>query len=243
MNHPLLAALLSEDCTARVAACRAIADDPAGVLLVDGLVDGLGDPERAVARAAGDALLALARGSDGVAPLLRAALRTAKPAEAMHNPRARRIRAALVLARLEPPGPGLLPALVDGLGARDGEVRWAAARVLVDMGRLHPEIVGVLVGLVRSAEDPSARRMAAFALRELAPDLPQAAEALLAATDDEDLDVRRAAVTALAGLLDPPPTVSERLAELCADPDETLARLAALARARIDAACREETKR
>ncbi len=242
MSHPLLAALRSDDPAARAAACRAIADDPAGALLVEGLVDGLGDRERTVARAAGEALLALARRSDGVAPLLRAGLRVAQPGAATGDPvagragRARRIRAALLLARLEPPGPGLLPALVDGLGARDGDVRWAAARVLVDMGRLHPEIVGVMIGLVRSAGDPSARRMASFALRELAPDLPQAAAALLSATEDEDRDVRHAAVTALAGLLDPPATVVARLAELCGDPDETLARLASLAHARIEAA-------
>lgn len=137
--------------------------------------------------------------------------------------------AALALARLEPPDPGLLPALVDGLGAREGDVRWSAARVLVDMGRLHPQLVGVLIGLVRSAEDPAARRMAAFALRELAPDHPETARALLAATGDDDPHVRRAAVTALAGLLDPPPEVGARLDALRADPDPTLARLATLA--------------
>jgi HEAT repeat protein len=84
--------------------------------------------------------------------------------------------------------------------------------------------------------------MASFALRELAPDLPQAAQALLAATHDDDRDVRRAAVTALAGLLDPPAEVAERLAALRADPDEILARLATLANARIDAG-RDEEKR
>lgn len=108
-------------------------------------------------------------------------------------------------------------------------MRWSAARVLVDMGRLHPQLVGVLIGLVRSAEDPAARRMAAFALRELAPDHPETARALLAATGDDDPHVRRAAVTALAGLLDPPPEVGARLDALRADPDPTLARLATLA--------------
>lgn len=246
MSHPLVATLHSDDPATRAGACRAIAEDPAGALLVEPLVAALGDPERAVARAAREALIALARRSDGVVPLLRAALRPTRTGDragdAARAARDQRIHAALTLARLEPPEPGLLPALVDALGARDGDIRWAAARGLVDMGRLHPEIVGVLIGLVRSAGDPSARRMAGFALRELAPDLPAAAQALLAATHDDDRDVRRAAVTALAGLLDPPAAVAERLAALCADPDQMLARLATLAHARIAAAGVDEER-
>jgi len=234
VSHPLLERLASGDAGERAGACRAIATDPAGALLAEPLVAALGDPERAVAKAAGDALVALARRSDGVIPLLRAALRRASPsAGAPAATAALRVHAALALARLEPPEPGLLPALVDGLGARDGDVRWSAARVLVDMGRLHPGRVGVLIGLVHGAEDAAARRMAAFALRELAPDHPETARALLEATGDDDRHVRRAAVTALAGLLDPPPEVGARLAALRADPDPTLARLAALALERM----------
>lgn len=233
MSHPLLARLAGADAADRAAACRAIAADPAGALLGEPLVAALGDPERAVAKAAADALVALARQGAGVVPLLRAALRRAGGAATRDS--ARRVHAALALARLEPPEPGLLPALVDGLGARDGDVRWSAARVLVDLGRLHPPVVGVLIGLVRGAEDAPARRMAAFALRELAPDHPQTARALLEATGDDDRQVRRAAVTALAGLLDPPPEVGARLAALRVDPDPTLARLAARALERIQA--------
>jgi HEAT repeat protein len=237
VSHPLLARLASPDAGERAGACRAIAADPAGALLAEPLVAALGDPERSVARAAADALVALARGADGVPSLLRAALRRGSAPGAAadpHAPARRRVQAALALARLEPPEPGLLPALVDALGARDGDLRWAAARVLVDMGRLHPQLLGVLIGLVRGADDAAARRMAAFALRELAPDHPETARALLEATGDDDRHVRRAAVTALAGLLAPPPEVVERLAALCADPDPTLARLARLARERLE---------
>lgn len=222
MTHPLVAQLGDPEPAARAGACRAIAADPAGALLVEPLASALGDPERAVAKAAADALVILARSS-------RARLRergAGAPARA-------RVHAALALARLEPAEPGLLPALVEGLGARDGDVRWSSARVLVDMGRLHPQIVGVLVGLVRGADHAAARRMATFALRELAPDHPETVGALLAATGDADLHVRRASVTALAGLLDPPPAVATRLAALRADPDPTLAQLATLALERM----------
>jgi HEAT repeat protein len=221
VSHPLLARLRSPETSERAAACREIATDPAGTLLAEALVEALGDPEPAVARAAADALVQLARASEGevIVALLRKATRTEGT---------RRIHAALALARLEPPAPGLLPALIEGLGARTGDVRWSAARTLVDVGRLHPEVLGVLLGLVRAAEDPAARRMATFALRELAPDRPEAARVLLEATHDQDPHVRRAAVTALAGLLDPPPEVRTRLAALRGDRDPILARLASL---------------
>ncbi|HTY19425.1 MAG TPA: HEAT repeat domain-containing protein [Myxococcota bacterium] len=221
MSHPLLADLQSADPAQRAAACRGAARDPAGALLAEALVSALADPEPAVARAARAALVDLARASDGVLPLLRRALRSEPPQA--------RIHAALALARLEPPGPPLLPALVDALAATERELRWAAARVLVDMGRLHGEVLGVLLGLVGTAERPAARRMASFALRELAPDRPEAARVLLAATRDGDVAVRRAAVLALAGLLDPPREVAARLAELRDDRDPALARLAGLA--------------
>ena len=69
-----------------------------------------------------------------------------------------------------------------------------------------------------------------FCLRELAPDRPESASVLLAATHDPDLHVRRAALSALAGLLDPPPEVLERLLEaLNGDKDPAARRIAAVA--------------
>jgi HEAT repeat protein len=72
--------------------------------------------------------------------------------------------------------------------------------------------------------------MASFALRELAPDLPEAAEALLGATRDIDLQVRRAAFTAIASSIAPPPGVATRLLEAIREDDDAASRrLAALA--------------
>jgi HEAT repeat protein len=72
--------------------------------------------------------------------------------------------------------------------------------------------------------------MAAFCLRELAPDRPEAASVLVAATHDPDLHVRRAALSALAGLLDPPAQVWERLLEvLNKEEDPAAKRIAAVA--------------
>jgi HEAT repeat protein len=72
--------------------------------------------------------------------------------------------------------------------------------------------------------------MATFTLRELAPDSVEAAEALVEATRDPDLQVRRAAFTAMASLLAPPPAVAARLLEAVqGDDDAASRRLAALA--------------
>lgn len=221
MSHPLRARLASAAAPVRAAACGEVARDPAGALLVEPLAAALADPAKQVAHAAGDALVALARAGSGdaVVPLLRRALR---------DPGGR-VFAALALARLEPPEPALLPALVEGLDAREGDLRWAAARVLVDLGRLHGEIVRVLLGLVGGDQPAGVRRMAIFCLRELAPDQPAVAAALVAASRDADALVRRAALVAMAGLLDPPAAVPERLADALEDADVRTAAAAALA--------------
>jgi HEAT repeat protein len=175
-----------------------------------------------VARAASDAFVALHRAGHPVRPALRTALRSDVPL--------RRFGAAATCARVAPPGPELLPALVEGLGSPERDVRWAAARLLTTTGRLHGEVLPLLLGLVRRGEQAMLRRMATFCLRELAPDRPEAARELLAASRDEDLHVRRAALVALAGLFDPPPEVAERLLEVVASEAEIVSRrLAALA--------------
>jgi NLR family CARD domain-containing protein 3 len=233
----LLERLRSADPAERAAACRALPQDPAAALLADALLPALDDPAKAVARAAREAVVAIARAGAGdvLVPKLRAASRgTAAGA---------RIQAALALARLEPPDPALLPALVAALDADDADLRWAAARVLVEMGRLHGEIVRVLLGLVADAR-PNARRMATFCLRELAPDLPAAALALVDASRDGDAQVRRAALVAMAGLLAPPAAVLDRLTEATRESDPIAAKLALLALQRLGAgpATRMETR-
>ena len=215
MSHPILERLADPDPETRARACRDAALDPAAVLLIDALGEALGDVERAVARAASDALARLAREHDVAAALRRA----------LHGrDRRGRWQAARTLARLEPPGPRLLPAAVEAL---DGPDAWEAARLLVDAGRLHGEVLPLLLGLVRGGASDSLRRMAAHCLRELAPDLPECADALIAASRDASPSVRRAALTALAGLRAPPPGVRERLRETRArEPDPSLRALA-----------------
>ena len=229
MTHPIALLLASSDPNERRAACAAAVDDPSAVLLSDALAALLGDPVKAVVRAASDALVAIGRRSGGVDVALRRALASAEPAQ--------RFGAAFTAARLDPPGPRLLPPLVEALASSDGDVRWAATRLLVEAGRAHGEVLPLLVGLARAGENAVVRRMATFALRELAPDRPEAAEVLLLAAGDSDLHVRRAATTAMASLQEPPIRVAEHLlAALRSDPDAATRRLAALALGEIGAA-------
>ncbi len=228
MSHPIAERLTNPDPGERRAACAAAVDDPSAVLLADALAAALGDPVKAVARAASDALVAIGRRDGGVEEALRRALRSDEPS--------RRFGAAFTAARLDPPGPRLLPALVEALASPDGDVRWSAARLLVEAGRVHGDVLPLLVGLARAGESPVVRRMATFALRELAPERPEAAEVLLAAARDVDLHVRRAATTAMASLQGPPPAIAQHLlAALRSDPDAATQRLAALALGEIGA--------
>jgi HEAT repeat protein len=229
MTHPIAARLGSADPNERRAACAAAVDDPSAVLLADALAGVLGDPVKAVVRAASDALVAIGRRDGGVDEALRRALRAEEPAQ--------RFGAAFTAARLDPPSPRLLPVLVEALASGDGDVRWSAARLLVEAGRAHGEVLPLLVGLARAGENAVVRRMATFALRELAPERAEAAAVLLEAVRDSDLHVRRAATTAMASLLDPPRSVARHLlAALGSDPDAATRRLAALALGEIGAA-------
>ena len=229
MTHAIVARLESDDPQERRAACLAAADDASAVLLADALCERLGDPVAAVASAATQALVRLAQRDASVRHTLDQALRGEDPR--------RRWGAALACAELEPPSLKLMPALIDAIGAPDGPVRWAAAKRLVDMGRLHGEVLPVL--LDRACRDPrgAARRTAVHALRELAPDRLETARVLVATTGDADVLTRRAGLAALACVLDPPAEVIERLAQaLNDDADGASRRIAATALGELGAA-------
>jgi HEAT repeat protein len=189
VSHPLIAGLRSTDAGERRAACLDAPSDPSAVLLLEALGIALGDPERSVADAASRAIAAIAAAGADVSATLREALRSRDPQ--------RRFRAALASARSELPDRKLLPALVDALDFEAPADRWAAARVMVEIGRANDEVRRLLLGLLRSDPRARLRAMAIHALHELAPDDPEARELALAATSDSDAELRRAAQIAL----------------------------------------------
>jgi HEAT repeat protein len=227
LTHPLIERLRAADPEARRAACSDAATDPSAVLLVDALCDVLADPEKRVARAASDALAAIGGVDAAVAERLGRALR--------QRGGDRPFWAAFTLARLGPPPIKLLPVLVDALEHAEGDIRWSAAKLLVELGRLEGEVLPVLLHFVASEERPAARRMAIFCLRRLAPDRDETAQALLAASRAPDRDIQHAAIGALASLLAPAAPVWQRLREAAdSDADPAARHIATTAIATLD---------
>jgi HEAT repeat protein len=186
------------------------------------LVARLGSADRAAQRRACDEAAArLAK-----EPALRDALR-----DALADPRpAARFAAAFVLFHAERPGLRLLAPLLESLELADGDARWQAAQMLAALGRLHGEVLPVLLAEARGAASAVRRRMALYALRELGPERAETAEMFLTALDDSDGAVRRAALSCFAKLSDPPRALAEAALELARgrDPDPRMARIAAV---------------
>lgn len=216
MSHPLVERLRSNNSDERASACRDAVEDPSATLLIDALAEALGDPVKAVALAASEALAHLAREIGEVKAVVRLALRS--------DDASCRWYATLTSARIEPPTPRLLPPIVEALASCEGDVRWMAARLLVETGRVHPEVLPLVVGLVTGGASSNVRRMAAHCVREIGPERPESTHALLTATHDPDRSVRLAALTALAGLTDPSRKVFDRLMELIIDPSDATSR-------------------
>lgn len=199
------------------------------MVLIDALGAALADPDPGVARAAGEALARIGRHCEAVLPVLRRALTSREPRC--------RIEAAFASARLEPPSLRWLPALVEALADDAADVRWRAARWVVEIGRVHGEVLPLVTGLLASDPAPRVRGMAAHCLRALAPGEPSTAEALLRATRDRDASVRRAALTDLASQGGGDPAVASRLREVASrDSDPASRALADRCLARLGAA-------
>jgi HEAT repeat protein len=218
LTHPVLARLSDPDPETRAAACRDAADDPAAVLLVDALGSALGDPDRRVAQSASDALARLAVHAPEVGPLVRDALR----ADSANQ----RIHAAFTCARIEPPGPRIVPALVEALASEEGDVRWSAARLLVNTGRSMGEILPLAMGLMRGDENAWVRSMAVYCVRDLAPGEPEAVHAVIEACNDPDVRVRHAALTALAASFDSAAALECLVNAVADSPDPAARRIA-----------------
>ncbi|MGH7339574.1 MAG: HEAT repeat domain-containing protein [Candidatus Rokuibacteriota bacterium] len=186
---------------------------------LDALVACLGDAAKAIQRPAADACRTLAANGVSVVPLLMIALEAPDPRL--------RFGAAYALARLGPPPPVALPALLDALALDDGDVRWAAAELIC---RTDPRatVIAGLLPLVRTGNAPQ-RKMALYCLRDLGASNHDVERAALTAMDDTDGGVRLAAMTTLARLAHDRTQVAEKLMEALNAPDARERRAAAAA--------------
>jgi HEAT repeat protein len=131
--------------------------------------------------------------------------------------------------RAQGPSLRLLSPLLDALDLEDGDLRWSATHMLATLARQKTEAVEVLLHEARQARTPLRRRMALYAVREVAPERRETREALLAALDADDPELRRAALTSLAKLSEPDEDCLDRTLEILErDPDLRMRRIAAV---------------
>ncbi len=140
-----------------------------------------------------------------------------------------RFSAAWVLFRSGNASLRLLPALLDSLEHADGDLRWSASHMLATLGRIHPEVLPLLLHEAREARLPTRRRMAVFALRELAPEQAATHAVLLSALDDPEPAVQRASLSCFAKLCETSRSTARRILQVLeSHPDLSMRRIAAV---------------
>lgn len=200
------------DAIARIAAAgRADAAD------VDLLVDALGAARKPVQRRAGGVLATLAAEAPELVARLEATLADASLR--------RRWGAAWTLGRLGPPPAACLPVLVEAMAEADGDLRWAAATLVVAM-RETPGLEQRLHALAKDGNAPQ-RKMALYCLRDLAAPSATLDALAAAALADPESTVRLAAMALAARLPSDRTAVAARIAARLDDADAGVCRAAA----------------
>ena len=202
----------------RVAAIAELGGD-AGAAELEALADCLGHDRKVVQRRAAEAFAALDRRGTPV----RAVLATALGSAAIRQ----RWGAAYALSLLGVPPPETLPVLLETLGQDDGDMRWAAARIVVRM-RDEAGLVPMLAELATRGSGPQ-RKMALYCLRDLEAVPADAERVAIAALGDPDVGVRLAALSTLPAVAIDRAAAARRVLSLLDDPDGGVRRAAAAA--------------
>ena len=214
------AARLLGDVEERLAAIAELAAAAGGAepAELEALAGCLGAERKVVQRRAAEAFAALAGRGVSVRERLVSVLTAGAPRA--------RFGAAYALATMDDPPPETLPVLLAALGDADGDLRWAAADLLV-----HVPFAGLPESLRELAATGGAaqRKMALYCLRDLGAASPAAEQVALAALDDADAGVRLAAMAALPRLAGDRAAAVERLLVVLASDEPPLRRAAAAA--------------
>jgi HEAT repeat protein len=229
MNHDVLATSLNDvDAETRLAAIHEVSENPQLTLAepaLDALIQCLGAGRKVIQRRAAEALAALALHDARVLEKLRAIL-------SHHQPRARWGAAyALGLVNLDDAlDLRALPVLLEALARDDGDLRWAAAELIVRLGKKHRDPVSKQ--LIELAKDGNlnARKMALYSLRDVGGPREELLAAAESCCDDHQSLLKMAALSLIPRVEDP----GDRAAALAirlleSDPDGGVRRCAAVA--------------
>lgn len=192
-----------------------------GPLDVAALADALGAADKASQRRAADEFVSLAARGIAVEAALHAAL--------VSGCARQRWGAAFTLARLGSLPRGAIPVLLEALGMPDGDVRWAAADILIRQGMA----AGAALAALARDGAPAQRKMALYCLRELGA-WTAATDALArGALADADAGVRLAAMASLARQALDRAAASAAVSLLLRDPVPGVRRAAAVTLGRL----------
>jgi len=211
----------------RLAAIEVILAAPAESLpddVLDALVSCVGAAQKTIQRRAIDALAVIAKSGDArIVDRLRRAL---------GGDRRMRWGAAYALGQI---GAGafamdVADALCEALSDDDGDIRWAAANLIVRLGRDYPEEIRARLIVLGADSDHNARKMALYCIRDLGFAGADLLAVLQRAVHDRDVHVRLAALAVLTRLTDAS-DLAAKLALECleTDSDPGVRRAAAVA--------------
>jgi HEAT repeat protein len=199
--------------------------DPADVAWLIGCFD---HPLKVVQRTAGETLVALADAGTPVSQAVEDAMEV--------GPFRRRWVAAWAASRMGGPWSAVrLAVLLEALGSDDGDVRWAAARILTGAAAVPDALVPRLRDLTGSG-GPEQRKMAVYCLRDLGCTDVASAACYRAALGDGSPGVRLAGMSALLRTHGESREDARRIARLLGDPDGGVRRAAAATLGRMSVA-------
>jgi len=183
-----IANLRSGDPSTRIAALGRLAPGTITHKEVEALTGCLSAPEKLVQRRAAETCARLQRAGIDMQPILFSVLRC--------TDLRRRWGAVFALSLIGPVPREAVETLMDSLGLDDGDIRWAAADLLLGSGYLSgctEKLTDLLVD-----GNPHQRKMAAYCLRALELRSQRIDRALLNALADSSASVRLAALSALS---------------------------------------------
>jgi HEAT repeat protein len=230
-SQSIAAQLRSPDPDCRIDAMLRLAGAPQPELaedVIDALIENLSSPSKAAQRHAAGALAAAGAHNPAIAARLNALL---------DAPQARlRWACAYALGRIDGAlDLRALAVLLEALGDADGDVRWAAHELLLALGRRHRGVLRNRLLAMCNDVNPNRRKMALYALRDLAIRDAAVIAAAGAACAGADSQVRLAALSFLksAGRAGGQ-AIDVVLQRLQSDPDHGVRRAAAFTLGYLD---------